>query len=129
MPQRVDFGPYLQTVALNWSAHKMLVPCKRHSNVTKAYFKSGKINPIALAILSDNLIDNMSVTVVIATELKQFQINSLQLRRSYLHFGFCTNAIQIIIFISILIRSMYFPSEFPNKSAPVALSHIKTSYF
>ena len=34
-----------------------------------------KINAVILAILSYNLIDGMIIAVVIATELKQFQIN------------------------------------------------------
>ena len=40
-----------------------------------------------------------------------------QLQRSYLHLGFCSCAIQIITFISIPIRSMYFPNELLKKSA------------
>ena len=40
-----------------------------------------------------------------------------QLQRSYLHLGFCSSAIQIITFISIPIRSMYFPNELLKKSA------------
>ena len=40
-----------------------------------------------------------------------------QLRQSYLHLGFCISSIQIIIFISIPIRSMYYPNELLKKSA------------